>query len=59
MKILMISADKKIGDEKSDVYERQRAYARMCDELHIIVLTDSGGGDRVRENLFFVRSFWK
>ena len=52
MKILMISADKKIGDEKSDVYERQRAYARMCDELHIIVLTDSGGGDRVRENLF-------
>ena len=46
MKILMISGDKKIIDEKSEVHERQKSHARMTDELHIIVLTDRGGKDR-------------
>ncbi len=52
MNILMISGDKKIMNEKSSVYERMKAYASMCDELHIVVLTNSGGEDRVEGNLF-------
>lgn len=48
----MISGDNAIMDEESDVHERMRSYAHICDELHIVVL---GGEYNMRHpygNLF-------
>lgn len=42
MKILMISGDNEIMNETSGVHARMRAYAELCDELHIVAL----GGER-------------
>jgi len=39
-------------DEKSDVRRRMQAYARMCDELHIVVLNDRAHADHREGNLF-------
>ncbi|MDP3779160.1 MAG: glycosyltransferase [bacterium] len=52
MKLLMISGDKGIMDEKSDVRRRMQAYARMCDELHIVVLASRVHADHREGNLF-------
>ena len=52
MKLLMISGDKGIMDEQSDVRRRMHAYARMADELHIVVLCDRVHQQRTEGNLF-------
>ena len=52
MKILMISGDRKIMDEQSEAHSRMRAYASVCDELHIVVLTDQSFRSRIYGNLF-------
>ena len=52
MNILMISGDKSILDEQSEAHERMRAYAGVCDELHIVVLTNQDSTVRVYGNLF-------
>lgn len=52
MNILMISGDKEIADEQSQSHDRMRAYAGVCAELHIIVLTDEPASLRTYGNLF-------
>lgn len=52
MKILMISGDKKIVDEKDEAHGRMKAYASVCDELHIVVLTDQAFSSRIYGNFF-------
>ena len=52
MNILMISGDKKIMDDKSDVHARMVSYARVADELHVVVLTDRGEPAHSHGNLF-------
>ncbi|MDP3770461.1 MAG: glycosyltransferase family 4 protein [Candidatus Sungbacteria bacterium] len=57
MKILMISGDKRICDEKSEAHARMQAYASVCDELHIVILTDQYHSSCSYGNLFFYCAF--
>jgi len=42
MKVLMLSIDKKIFEEDSDVQNRMVEYGQLFDELHIVVYTKKG-----------------
>lgn len=52
MKILMISGDNEIMNEQSEVHTRMRAYAELCDELHVIVLGGEHDGGYQDKNFF-------
>ena len=52
MKILMLSGDNEIMNKQSEVYERMKAYANLCDELHIVVLGGEHNAQHSRGNLF-------
>lgn len=41
LKVLMISTDRNIFTEGSDVSERMKEYGTLVDELHIVVMSDS------------------
>ena len=53
MKILMISGDNEIMNEQSAVHARMKAYAELCDELHIVVLGGEHDVAHPYKNLFF------
>ena len=48
----MISEDNKIMNEQSEVHKRMRAYAELCDELHIVVLGVEHDVQHSYKNLF-------
>lgn len=48
----MISRDNEIMNEQSAVHARMRAYAELCDELHIVVLGAEYSIDHPYKNLF-------
>ena len=52
MKVLSISTDRKIFDEKSSVLKRMVYYASKVEEMHIIVFTKRGYKERAVGNLF-------
>ena len=53
MKVLMLSIDKKIFDEGSDVQNRMIEYGQLFDELHIVVYTKKGFKDsKISPNVF-------
>ena len=52
VKLLMISGDNRIMDEKSNAHARMVSYAHMCDELHVVALTDRGEPAHSHGNLF-------
>lgn len=47
MKVLMVSSDSNILNPKSSVRERMREYAKLVDELHIIVLSKASLEPRI------------
>ena len=51
MKILMVSTDEKILDEKSAVRKRMIWYSGACEELHIIVISGRGFYEEQVEDL--------
>jgi glycosyltransferase involved in cell wall biosynthesis len=53
MKVLMLSIDKKIFEEGSDVRARMAEYGGLFDELHIVVYTNKGFRDsQIAPNVF-------
>ena len=53
MKVLMLSIDKKIFEEGSDVQSRMIEYGQLFDELHIVVYTKKGFKDsQIASNVF-------
>ena len=57
MKVLMISADPAILTPGTEAAERMRDYARLFDELHIVVLCRGSAKDRQEGNLFLYAGY--
>lgn len=52
MKVLMISTDRNILNTESEVYKRMQEYAKLVDQLHIIIFIEGKNETKHQENLF-------